>query len=393
MVIAGRIQRYIFRECLMSLLLTLVVIVMAIVLVDVVEQMRTIGSRTQITIATAFQLTLMKTPGLILETLPFAMLIGSIMTFSQLSRRSEIPAIRASGVSAWRFLGPVMVLSLVVGALMVTILDPLATRLNASFEAERERLINPRAAAAAAAAAEAAATATSTASIWLSQGDLEAGAADSASSGSRDAQAIISARRVVGRAEALEDVTFYYFRPGAKGREDREFTHRIDAKRAELKSGFWQLQDVVENRIGGIPDRRETLALPTNLRNDTLMSRFASAKTIPFWDLPGFIRDGRNAGMEVDAYLLKLHTLLATPVFMLAMSLIGAVVCLRLARSGGLSKLIGAGALAGFVLFFVTRLAAGMSASGAAPPEAAAWCPPLFALFAVLTLLAHAEDG
>jgi len=34
-----------------------------------------------------------------------------------------------------------------------------------------------------------------------------------------------------------------------------------------------------------------------------------------------------------------------------------------------------------------------MSASGATPPEAAAWCPPLFALFAVLTLLAHAEDG
>ena len=55
---------------------------------------------------------MMKTPGLILETLPFAMLVGSILTYSQLGRRSEIPAIRASGVSAWRFLGPVMVLAL-----------------------------------------------------------------------------------------------------------------------------------------------------------------------------------------------------------------------------------------------------------------------------------------
>jgi lipopolysaccharide export system permease protein len=85
--------------------------------------------------------------------------------------------------------------------------------------------------------------------------------------------------------------------------------------------------------------------------------------------------------------------LLATPVFMLAMALIGAVVCLRLARSGGLSRLIGSGALAGFLLFFVREVAGGLSNSGAAPPEAAAWCPPLFALFAVLTLLAHAEDG
>jgi lipopolysaccharide export system permease protein len=383
MVIAGRIQRYIFRECLMALLLTLGVIVLAIVLVDVVEQMRTIGSRTQISVATAFQLTLMKTPGLILETLPFAMLIGSIMTFSQLSRRSEIPAIRASGVSAWRFLGPAMALSLVLGVVMVTILDPLATRLSAQFEAERQRLINPRAAA----------TPEVTDGVWLSQGDLAAGAGAGDVSEDPDAQAIISARKVVGRGQALENVTFYYFRPGAKGREDREFAYRIDADRAELKSGFWQLQGVVENRPGGEIERMQSLAVPTNLRDDTLLSRFASAKTIPFWDLPGFIRDGGNAGMEVDAYVLKLHTLLATPVFMLAMSLIGAVVCLRLARSGGLSRLIGAGALAGFVLFFVTRLAAGMSASGAAPPEAAAWCPPLFALFAVLTLLAHAEDG
>jgi lipopolysaccharide export system permease protein len=78
---------------------------------------------------------------------------------------------------------------------------------------------------------------------------------------------------------------------------------------------------------------------------------------------------------------------------MTAMSLIGGIVCLRLARSGGLSRLIGAGALAGFVLFFATKVAAGLSNTGAAPPEAAAWCPPLFALFAVLTLLAHNEDG
>ena len=60
------------------------------------------GSRTEIGIGTAFQLTLMKTPGLLMETLPFAMLVGSILTYSQLSRRSEIPAVRAAGVSAWR---------------------------------------------------------------------------------------------------------------------------------------------------------------------------------------------------------------------------------------------------------------------------------------------------
>ena len=380
MVIAGRIQRYIFRECVASLALTLGIIVLAIVLVDVVEQMRTIGGRTQIGIDTAFTLTMMKTPGLILETLPFAMLVGSILTYSQLSRRSEIPAIRSVGVSAWRFLGPVMVLAVIIGVLMVTVLDPLATRLSADFEASRARLLG-----------------TSTpvnSGVWLSQGDLQAGA-DAAPTAlpSTNQQAMIHGRRVVNRGQALENVTFWYFRPGPGGPSDREFTHRIDAKRAELTPGFWQLTDVVENRLGGEIQRTDSLALPTNLSSDTLLSRFASSKTIPFWDLPAFIQAGKAAGMETGDYVLKYNTLLATPFFMLAMALIGAVVCLRLARAGGLSRLVGAGALAGFVLYFANRLASGMSASGATSPEAAAWCPPLFALFAVLTLLAHAEDG
>lgn len=380
MVIAGRIQRYIFRECVTSLALTLGIILLAIVLVDVVEQMRTIGDRTQISILTAFSLTMMKTPGLILETLPFAMLVGSILTYSQLSRRSEIPAIRAVGVSAWRFLGPAMVLAVIVGVLMVTVLDPLATRLNGEFEATRARLLGN--------------TTPTNSGVWLSQGDLQAGAQEAPSTlPTTNQQAIIHGRRVINRGQALENVTFWYFRPGAGGPSDREFTHRIDAKRAELTPGFWQLTGVVENRVGGEIQRTDSLALPTNLSSDTLLSRFASSKTIPFWELPAFIQSGKAAGMEIGDYVLKYHTLLATPVFMLAMSLIGAVVCLRLARAGGLSRLVGAGALAGFVLYFTNRLASGMSASGATPPEAAAWCPPLFALFAVLTLLAHVEDG
>jgi lipopolysaccharide export system permease protein len=282
-----------------------------------------------------------------------------------------------------------MVLSLIIGVVMVTVLDPLATRMSEEFESTRARLVGN--------------TTPANDGVWLSQGSLQAGIGQTVNqqpegeaAGALPAtnqQAIIHGRRVVGRGQSLENVTFWYFRPGPGGPTDREFTHRIDAQRAQLTPGFWQLSGVIENRVGGDIQRTDSLALPTNLSSDTLLSRFASSKTIPFWDLPAFIQSGKAAGTDISDYVLKFHTLLATPIFMMAMALIGAVVCLRLARAGGLSRLVGAGALAGFVLFFTTRLASGMSASGATPPEAAAWCPPLFALFAVLALLAHIEDG
>ncbi len=86
--------------------------------------------------------------------------------------------------------------------------------------------------------------------------------------------------------------------------------------------------------------------------------------------------------------------LLATAVFMLAMALIGAV----LPAPGALGRPVAADRSgrhsAVSCLFFGRRgLLQACPPRGATPPEAAAWCPPLFALFAVLTLLAHAEDG
>jgi hypothetical protein len=133
---------------------------------------------------------------------------------------------------------------------MVMIIDPLATRLNQDFQAERERLLGNAPAV--------------TNGVWLSQGDLQADRATKSAplpdENSRMAQAIIHGRQVIGRGQALEGVTFWYFRPGPGGTADRVFTHRIDAERAELTPGFWQLTGVVENRLGG--DVRRTPISP-----------------------------------------------------------------------------------------------------------------------------------
>ena len=370
MMIAGRIQRYVFRKYLAGLGLTLGVIVVAILLVDMVEQMRTVGTRTELSLFDAFRLTVNKVPNLIQETLPFAALVGSMISYSQLNRSSELSAIRAAGVSAWRFLGPAIFGAAVLGVLTMTVLDPLATSAQTRFQDLRTQFVQGD-------------TAPQTKpdeksrEVWLRQGD-------------EVSQSVIHGARASQSGQALEDVEIFIFeRVGP----EFEFRRRIDARRASLKPGFWQLEGVRETAPGVSPMIQDYLALPTSLEPDTLLNRYASARTISFWQLPRFISETRKAGLEDGQYVLKLHTLLSSPVLLAAMTLIGAIVCLRQNRSGGVTQLLALGTSAGFLLFFISQMAKGLASSGATPPEAAAWCPPLFALFTVLTVIAYMEDG
>ena len=124
MIIFPRISRYILIQCLQGLGLVLTIFVLAIMLVDVVEQMRTVGGDVELSPFQAVQLSLMKMPMLIEQTLPFALLISGIIAYSRLNRRSELSIIRASGMSAWRFLAPLIGMAAVIGILTTTVLNP-----------------------------------------------------------------------------------------------------------------------------------------------------------------------------------------------------------------------------------------------------------------------------
>ena len=68
----------------------------------------------------------MKLPSLLMDMLPFAVLLGTLSVFNQLNRSHEVVALRAAGLPARRVaVGPMLVVVL-VGALALTLLNPLA---------------------------------------------------------------------------------------------------------------------------------------------------------------------------------------------------------------------------------------------------------------------------
>ncbi len=104
--VAGRIERYVVAQSLIGLGAAVAVLGAVVVLIDFVELSRNLAGKTDIGFLTTLGLALLKSPSVILQLLPFVFLFGVLAAFVTLNRRSELVAIRAAGVSAWRFIAP-----------------------------------------------------------------------------------------------------------------------------------------------------------------------------------------------------------------------------------------------------------------------------------------------
>jgi lipopolysaccharide export system permease protein len=367
MRLPGRLERYVLARTLGGVGSALAVITAVILLVQFVDLSRQVGVRAEVGPGELFWLTLLRSPSLIQILLPFVFLFGVIAAFVGLNRKSELVAMRAAGVSAWRFIGPAGLAAFVAGVLTVVALNPLAAALNARFELERARMMEsylpgaPK-------------------DVWLRQGD-------------ETNQIVIhaSARDMVDGVVRLRGVSLFVYQKNRDGRP--EFKRRLEASEARLMPGFWQLSDVREATAGENSVHSDSLSIRSSLDAEAAMERFASPDAIAFWRLPAAIRLTEQAGFSASGYKLRFHQLLATPILFAAMAVLAAAFSLRLARLGGLAGLAGAGVALGFVVFFFNEFAGALAKGDIIPLYAAAWAPPVVALLSGLTLLCYTEDG
>jgi len=360
-----QLGRYLTARTLNGMAIALSAVLISILLIDLVEQMRTLGSRADLSALAAVRLTLLKTPMLIEQTLPFIVLAGAMIAMIGLNRRSELVAMRAAGVSAWRFLMPAALVGAGLGILVVAGLNPLGAWCYQQFELEKAQLL----------AVERQAAPTN--GVWIRQGDAQG-------------QVVIHAASLSPKEARLDDATFMFFeREG----DSLRFVRRARAEHAELRPGFWQMFDVVEAEPGGAPVRAATRSFRSNLEPGELLDRFVSPATLSFWRLPGFIGDAVAAGFAPTRYELKWHSLLAYPLMLAAMAGLGAVFSLRLQRLGDMAQWGAAGAGLGLFLFFFSQLAGAFAITQAVPAQVAAWSAPLAGAFVALAIVAFLEDG
>jgi lipopolysaccharide export system permease protein len=361
-----RIERYVLARTLLGVGGALAILAALLTLIDFVELSRSIGVQAKdATVMDIFGLTLLEAPAKILQILPFAFLFGVLGAYVNLNRRSELVALRAAGVSAWRFIFPAVGAAVAIGFVTILVLNPIASALSdISTRVESQMLQTDGA--------------HQDKALWLRQGD-------------RRTQVIIRAGTQLGAGVQLRDVVLFVYKIDEDGAF--QFSRRIEADQARLVNHNWVLSGVKEANPGAQATQVDEVTLPSTLDQRTALERFSSPQAVPFWTLPGMIYRTERAGFSATPYRLQFDQLLATPLMFAAMSVLAAAFSLRLLRLGGLGQLAGSGVALGFVLYFLGQFFNSLGRAEIIPPFMAAWLPPLLALLAGFTALCYTEDG
>jgi len=360
------LNRYIIKRVTYGIALAFLIVISIIMLVDFVEASRNIGAEENIGLSALLLLTLLKAPTLIEQTVPFVILFGIMGTLYSLNRRSELIVLRASGLSAWKFLSPAIITTALFGIIWALAFNPLASKAMDAHDSILQTMTGTD-------------LSISDKNIWLREGNDVS-------------QTVIYAKKadIIGRR--LLNTTFYIFNYDSEG--TAIFKRRFDAKEAELVTqGYWQLRDVIENAEGELSKTQTAISLPTSITVEDIRNLADKKSSVPFWKLKGEIQKTEKAGFSAINLKMQFNKLLALPIMLIAMTIIAAGVSMHLSREGGTLRLLITGCALGFAVYFADNVVSAFGEAAILPIVLAAWAIPLFVLLCGLAYLSKIEDG
>jgi lipopolysaccharide export system permease protein len=364
-MIAGRLARYFGWRFLSALLAIFIGGFCLVALIDYIELVRRTGDDKNASALINLAISLTRIPQLMEILMPFAVLVGAMMCYLNLSRRLELVIARAAGLSAWQFITPALFVAFVFGALATTVYNPVAAYLKEQSKRLEVKHIGG--------SQQTSLQSTGT-GIWVSQKNASG-------------QAIINAATSSDQGVRLGGVTVLIYD------HDNHFRERIEAKTATLVGGYWRLLDVRRYTLNEPPAVSPGYLLATNLTVEQVRESFATPDTVSFWDLPFFIEKADRAGLAAAGYKLQYQKLLSRPALLVTMVLVAAAFSLRFFRFGGVQNMVLCGVATGFVLYVLSKITDDLSKADLLHPIAAAWLPVVIGRLTGLLPLLYQEDG
>lgn len=360
--------KYLSKQLLFSFFGVLMMVMGIVLLFEVVELLRRTSGRDDVGFGFVMEMAITKLPKTLELVFPFVMMIAAMITFWRVSKSNEFVIIRAAGVSIWGFLAPVLLTTFIIGVINITVINPIAARMNELYETldYRFKTRNPKA------------VLFSEKGLWLRE-------------------AIDADRFLVLQAKSVRQEKNVLLMHGVSILElgrNSELIKNIQAFAATLKNNMFELADVKIYEPGKPVKTANNVKYKTELTIDRIKENFVPPEAISFWNLPGTISFYEKSGFSAQKHQLRYWSLLASPFLLCAMVLVAAVFALRPNnRRGGVMYLIVGGISTGFLVYFLSQLIYAFGVNGDIPGLLAVWTPTLIVTMISVSVLLHLEDG
>jgi lipopolysaccharide export system permease protein len=302
----------------------------------------------------------LRVPQIIQRFLPFAILLGTLVTLANMNQHSEIIAMKAAGVSAHQIIAPLIVTSLFIALGNFVFNERVVTRATAALNAwedVRYGTVPPE-------------TGTQT-NVWVRVGDD-----------------LVFVRQVSGRGAdtRLQGITVY-------DRTGGTLEGFLTAESGRYANPGWELTGT---RRFDVESGETTQSPRLVIGQEVDPIQFTLAAVDPeeqdFWQLRRSIDQLEVAGRSIRSLESNLWHKLAGPLSSMLMPLLAAVAAFGLARSGQLFLRAVLGMGLGFSYFVADNFALAMGNFGAYPPMLAAWGPFFLFLLIGETVLVRTEE-
>lgn len=302
----------------------------------------------------------LRTPQIIETFLPFSVLLGTILTLSQLNQNSEVIALKGIGMSAHQVLAPLMLAALAVAIGSFAFNDRIVSRATATLDQWKKVEYAPLPI-----------DRGDRTNVWVRQGDE-----------------LVQVRQARGRGANAQLFGITIFdRDGTQMRSittvdravrDGEGWRGTDARRFDIASG----------RVEILGDIR----LAEGVRPEQFTLVNVNASGLSFAALWETIADLKANGRPTKSLEGAMWHKISGPLSAILMPLLGAVAAFGIARSGKLFVRAVIGMALGFAYFVADNFALAMGNLGAYPPLLAAWAPFLLFLMIGEAVLVRTEE-
>jgi lipopolysaccharide export system permease protein len=304
--------------------------------------------------------TTLRVPQIIQRFLPFAALLGTLVTFVTLNQNSEIVSMKAAGVSAHQILAPLMVASMGVALISFTFNERVVARSTSTLTAWQNANYGPIPV-----------DRRIVSDVWV-----------------RDGDDLIHALSATGRGNqaVLENVTIY-------DRDGGKLLQIITGAKAVQVPGGWSLRPVSNfNVTRGVTTAAPSLFFARGVTPDRFTLATVDPASKSLFQLKTAIEDLEAAGRPVGPLKAAMWHKISGPLSSVLMPLLAGVAAFGLARSGRLFVRAVIGMALGFAYFVADNAALAMGNLGAYPPLLAAWAPFLLFLLIGETVLIRTEE-